>query len=197
MKRALPFVAWLTIVWIALWEDVSVANVLSGVAASSALLLLFRRHVPPGAGGRIRPVAAARFLVYFVWKLVEASAIVAWEVVTPRNRITEGIVAIPVRGVSDTVTTLVANAISLTPGTLTLDVSRDPTVLYVHVLHLDDIEAVRRDVLQLEALAIAAFGSSAAAAAAAAAARSPEAAEPAQATRQASKTPDLQEGTKP
>jgi multicomponent Na+:H+ antiporter subunit E len=159
VKRSWPFVVWLTLVWVALWEEASAANLLSGLAVAVSSLLLFGRHVPQGAGGRLHPVAAAHFAAYFAWKLVEASALLAWEVVTPRNRIVEGIVAIPVRGVSDTVTTVVANAISLTPGTVTLEVAHDPTVLYVHVLHLHDVEAVRRDVLHLEALAIRAFGS--------------------------------------
>jgi multicomponent Na+:H+ antiporter subunit E len=156
-RPSFPLLVWLVVVWVALWEQVSPANVLSGVVVALVVLGLF----PSGAdrrSGRVRPLAAARFLAYFAWKLVEASAIVAWEVVTPRNRINEGIVAIPIRGVSDVVITVVANAISLTPGTLTLEARRSPAVLYVHVLHLRDVEAVRRDTLHLEALAIRAFG---------------------------------------
>lgn len=154
---SLPLLVWLVVVWVALWEQVSPANVGSGLVVALVVLSLF----PVGArhrSGHVRPVAAVRFLVYFAWKLVEASAIVAWEVVTPRNRINEGIVAIPIRGVSDVVITVVANAISLTPGTLTLEARRSPAVLYVHVLHLHDVEDVRRETLHLEALAIRAFG---------------------------------------
>jgi hypothetical protein len=54
---------------------------------------------------------------------------------------------------------MVANSISLTPGTLTIDVGEDAKVLYVHVLHLRGVEQVRRDVHRLELLAIKAFGS--------------------------------------
>ena len=53
---------------------------------------------------------------------------------------------------------MVANAISLTPGTLTIEVATDPNVLYVHVLHLHDIDAVRRDVTRLERSVLRAFG---------------------------------------
>ncbi|HEX2046345.1 MAG TPA: Na+/H+ antiporter subunit E [Acidimicrobiales bacterium] len=166
--RQLPMVAWLLVVWLFLWEDASVANVLAGLALGSLLVVLFPMR-PRGIPGAFRPGAAAHFVGYFAWKLVEASMIVAWEVVTPQNRINEGIVAVPIRGVSETLTTLVANAISLTPGTLTLEVRHQPPVLYVHVLHLEDIGAVRRDVQYLEVLAIRAFGSSAAVAAAEAA----------------------------
>ncbi len=161
----LPVIAWLVVVWVALWEDLSPGNLLTGAALGSLLVTVFplgARGVP----GDFRLLPTARFAVYFLWKLIEASAVVSWEVVTPRNRINEGVVAVPIRGVSDSLTTLVANAISLTPGTLTLEVRQNPTVLYVHVLHLYDIEAVRREVQRLERLAIRAFGSVAAVAAA-------------------------------
>ena len=155
MIRTLGRVLALTAMWVALWERLTAANVLGGIALAVALVVLF----PPSGSSRftVRPVATARFVGYFVAKLVEASLVVAWEVVTPTNRINEGIVAIPIRGESGGPTTLVANAISLTPGTLTLEVAERPTVLYVHVLHLRDVEAVRREVLHLEALAIRAF----------------------------------------
>ncbi len=154
--RLVPLVS-LVAVWVALWGDLSAANVASGVVVGVLVLALF----PPTVhrrSSRLRPVAAARFVAWFAWKLAEASAVVAWEAVSPRNRINEGIVAIPIRGVSDGLITLVANAISLTPGSLTLEVRRRPAVLYVHVLHLHDIEAVRREICHLEVLAIRAFG---------------------------------------
>lgn len=166
LLRRLPFVAWLVLVWTALWGDLSLANLLSGVAVAALLLTLFP-HAGPGPAGRMRPLHALRFFLYFQYKLLEANLIVAWEVITPNNEgINEGIVAVPVTGASDAVITILANAISLTPGTLTLEVSRDPAILYVHVLHLRDIEAVRRDVYKLETLALRAFADEATIAAA-------------------------------
>ncbi|MBA3955231.1 MAG: Na+/H+ antiporter subunit E [Acidimicrobiia bacterium] len=157
MKARLLVGAWLVVVWVALWGDVSAANVVSGVVVSAVLLTFF----PLGLAtrpGRFRPLWVLRLLGYFSWKLVEANAVVAWEVVTPRNRINEGIVAVPVTGASDVLVSVVANAISLTPGTLTIEVATDPNVLYVHVLHLHDIDAVRRDVTRLERSVLRAFG---------------------------------------
>lgn len=150
---------WLLGVWLALWGDVSVANLLSGLLVGGALVVLLPRGGPQ-RGGPIRPLHALVFLAYFHYKLFEASFVVAWEVITPRNEdINLAIVAIPVTGASPAVTTIVANAVSLTPGTLTLEVREDPTTLYVHVLHLRTVEEVRRDVLRLEVLALRAFGS--------------------------------------
>lgn len=145
----------LVAVWVALWADLTVANVVSGLLVALVVLAV----VPVGVGGpNPRLVPGARFLAVFAYKLVESSLIVGWEVATPRNRIREGIVAVPLGDLPDRVITVVANAISLTPGTLTLEVERDPTVLYVHVLHLESVEAARHDVLAMTRLVCAAFG---------------------------------------
>jgi multicomponent Na+:H+ antiporter subunit E len=153
--------AWLVVVWVALWGPVTTATVAGGLAVAGAVQML-----PAGPGRRtgftVRPVATVRFLGYFVAKLVEASVVVAVEVATPRNRISTGIVAVPLRGASDALVTLVADAVTLTPGTLTIEVGRNPPTLYVHVLHLRDVEAVRQEIRHLEVLAVRAFGSRAA-----------------------------------
>jgi multicomponent Na+:H+ antiporter subunit E len=151
--------AWLVAMWIALWGEVTVANVVGGILAATAVLATYRVAARPTPAYAIRPLAALRFLGYFLVKLFEANLILAWEVVTPRNKINEGIVAVPIRGCSDGLITLVANSITLTPGTVTLEVSREPAVLYVHVLHLRDVDEVRRDVQHLEDLVVRAFGS--------------------------------------
>ena len=56
---------------------------------------------------------------------------------------------------------MVANSITLTPGTMTIEVSDgdDPVVLYVHVLGLADPQSIREDGLDFERLAVRAFGS--------------------------------------
>lgn len=167
--RRIALAVWLTVFWVAAWGDVSLGTALAGALVGSAVALLVRGGTDEPRS-TARPLAVAVFAVWFVGKLIQSTAEVAWEVVTPRNRIREGVVAVPIRGVSATITTIVANAISLTPGTLTLEVRErdDAVVLYVHVLHLDEPEHVRRDVLHLEALAIRAFGASEALAALAA-----------------------------
>lgn len=157
MTRFAVLVAWLVFVWLGLWEKVSAANVLSGVAVALLLLLLFPARGATSGPLMLRPWAAVRFGAYFVVQLIEASAVVAWEVVTPRNRIREGIVAVPLVHASKPVALMVAQAVSLTPGTLTIDIDEEPLVLYVHVLHLIDVEQARQDVLRLESLAARAF----------------------------------------
>lgn len=154
----LPFAVWLVVVWVALWGDISVGNLIGGALVATLVLVLFP-SAGPRPGFTVRPWAALRFLAYFLFKLVEANAVVAWEVLTPNNAsVREAVVAVPVTGASDAVVTLLANAISLTPGTLTIAVHREPTVLFVHVLHLRSIEETRRDVHRLESLVLSGFG---------------------------------------
>ena len=152
-------VLWLTGVWIALWGELTTGNVVVGLLLSCLLLVAFPT-LAPGRIGVVRPLQVLRFAAYFVYKLFEANIVVGWEVLTPSNEsVNEGIVAVPVSGASDAVITLVANAITLTPGTITLEVRRDPATLFVHVLHLRSIEQTRRDVRALERRALEAFGS--------------------------------------
>lgn len=147
----LPALLWLVVLWSALWGEASAANAITGTAVAVGVQLALPGAAPRPAG-TVRPVRFARFLAYFVVKLLEANLVVAWEVVTPGSRINQGIVAVPLSGASDVVITGLANAISLTPGTLTLEARRDPPTLYIHVLHLRSVEATRREVLYLELL---------------------------------------------
>lgn len=154
---ALRLLVWPAAVWVALWGDPTVANVTAGLVVAVVLAAAFP-PARPARRSRLRPVETLRLLGWFARELVVASARVAWAAVAPGDRVREAIVACPLRGASDLVTTVVANAITLTPGTLTVEVDRDPVVLYVHVLQLGDVESVRADARHLEALAIRAFG---------------------------------------
>jgi multicomponent Na+:H+ antiporter subunit E len=161
MTAKLAAVAWMTLVWVALWGEPSVANLLGGVAVGTLLLVAF--PVPAtGGGGRVRPLALARLLADLAWRLVKANVIIARASVSPVHQLVEGVVAVPLVGASEALVTFVANAISLTPGTLVLEVrAGDPTWLFVHVLGLREMEteAIRQDVQRLEAAVVRALGS--------------------------------------
>jgi multicomponent Na+:H+ antiporter subunit E len=157
--RRLPHLAWLAAVWVALWGDVTAGNVLAGAAVAVGLVSVFP-GARPGPAAPVRPVALLRFAGFFVWQVIKANAILSWEIVTPKRHLEAGIVKMELHTQSDAVITLIANAITLTPGTLALTVHRGGPlpILYVHILHLHDVESVRCDLAQTERLAIAAFG---------------------------------------
>lgn len=160
MTRSLVFrglwIVWSVLVWCALWSTVSVANVLWGAVIGVATVRVVPLH-DAGFGVRINPLAALRYFAYAMRSLVESSAVVAWEIVTPGSRINSGIVEAPLRTHSQGVQTLVANTVSLTPGTLTLEIRQDPPSLFIHVMHLAEIDDVRAEISRLEDLAFAAF----------------------------------------
>lgn len=152
---------WLTGVWVVLWGSFTAANVLGGLAVATALLLLLPLPEVPRQGG-LRPLALLRFLAVFLWDLVLASLTVVVQVLHPRKALRQAVVAVPVVGTSDRLLTLLANAVSLTPGTLALEVDRPRGVLYVHVLDIGDgeraVDDVRRSIVRLERLALLALG---------------------------------------
>lgn len=155
----LPLVGWLTVVWVGLWGSVTAANVLGGLAVA---LLLVRGLPLTDVTNRavVDPVALLRFLGFFVADLVRSSLQVAVLVLRPSRPLRQAVVAVPVRGASDSMLTLLANAISLTPGTLTLEVDRPGSTLYVHVIDVgESLDDVRADLLEVERLAILAVGS--------------------------------------
>lgn len=147
---------WLVVLWVALWGEVSAGSVLGGLLAAVAVAVVFSGAAPRPAHVP-RPLRLLRFVAHFVAKVVEANAVVAWEVATPGSGLNQAIVAVPVHSDDDIIITGVGNAISLTPGTLTIEVRRDPPVLYVHVLHFHSVERTRRDALYLEYLLVRAL----------------------------------------
>ncbi|MFP4158071.1 MAG: Na+/H+ antiporter subunit E [Desulfobacterales bacterium] len=82
----------------------------------------------------------------FLWQLLVSNFRVLWDVVTPRHISSPAVIGVPLDAETDFEIMLVANIISLTPGTLSLDVSGDRKMLYVHMMFLDDADAARREI---------------------------------------------------
>ncbi len=161
--RASGIWLWTVALWVALWHDVSVANVVSGALVGAVVLVVARMpvvsHGDDLARPRVRPFATLYFVGYVAYQLVEANLYLAWEIVTPRNKINVGVVAVPMRTESSLVANAVANVITLTPGSITIESLGSPPVLYVNVMHLHDVEELRTELLRIEELAVRAFGS--------------------------------------
>ena len=89
-----------------------------------------------------------RLAVLFVYELFVSSLRVVWVVVTPSHLSRPGIIAMPLEAKGDGEIVLTASLISLTPGSLSLDVSPNRQILYVHAMFVDDPESVRRQLKQ-------------------------------------------------
>ncbi len=80
------------------------------------------------------------FLVYYLTELVLSSLYVAYDIITPKNLTRPGIVEVPVSLTNETALIAYANLISMTPGSLTMDMSSDKKKIYVHAMYLYDRE---------------------------------------------------------
>lgn len=100
------------------------------------------------AGYFSRPWRLLAFLLYFLKEMFLAQLKVAYDIVTPANRSSPAIIGIPLDARTDAEIAVLGCVISLTPGTVCLDVSEDRRTLWVHVMFLrnGDAEALRKDI---------------------------------------------------
>ncbi len=110
------------------------------------LALWVSKPLYPDAAYFVRAPRVLRLAAYFLYQLIVSNFRVLWEVITPRPKSRPGIIGIELAARTDMEIMLVANMISLTPGTLSLDISDDRRMLYVHFMFLDDPAAARREI---------------------------------------------------
>lgn len=143
-------------IWVALWGELSVANVASGLLVVTLIGVLFPAQTVV-VGHRVHPwwvvVLAARLLV----RLIVSSWAVARAVLVPRRGSRDtAVVEVPLTTRSPLVAALVANSITLTPGTMSIECDPSTFVLEVHVLGPLDKGAFVDDIRRLEQWVIAA-----------------------------------------
>ncbi|QPB20671.1 Na+/H+ antiporter subunit E [Rhizobium sp. 007] len=133
----------LAIAWVAVSGSASLHNLVFGFVLGAVALAIVRE--PFGSKGylhRTRLVLSLALL--FLKELALSAWTVARTVLRPRMEILPGIFAFPLTVDRDLEITLLANLITLTPGTLSVDVSEDRRTLYVHALDCADPEATKR-----------------------------------------------------
>ncbi len=110
--------------------------------------MILRSVQERGASSRYfqKVASVTRFIGFFAKELIKANLRVAYDVMTPKHHMRPGVVAIPLDVRTDAEITLLANLITLTPGTLSLDVSSDRKTLYIHAMYIKDTEETRRSV---------------------------------------------------
>lgn len=145
MRRLVGHVVVLTLFYAALsgsmaWSTLALGAVLSTVAL---------RLMPPARRSTLRLSWKTVLLAgTFTAQLVRSTWQVVHDILTPGLRARPGVVAVPLSLDDDAAITVLANLISLTPGTLSLDVTDDRRVLYVHTMYLgpDGADGTRRQI---------------------------------------------------
>lgn len=136
----------LALIWVAITEQFTGPNLVIGFVLGY-LILGFSRATLAAQSPYFRKVwQLISFLVYFLQEMLLANLRVAYDVITPTYYMRPAVVAIPLDAQTDVEITLLAMFITLTPGTLSLDVSTDRKVLYIHAMFAADPEALRQEI---------------------------------------------------
>jgi multicomponent Na+:H+ antiporter subunit E len=141
------FVVWCLLNWLPDWQNL-VAGVLVSALVSAVMgsFLVTRPHLERNFTRFIYFIT--HYIPVFLWELLKANLDVAYRVLHPSLPIKPGIVRIRTSLKSDTGLTFLANSITLTPGTMTVDIDRENGILYIHwinVRHMD-IERATQDI---------------------------------------------------
>ncbi|MCZ7685353.1 MAG: Na+/H+ antiporter subunit E [Sandaracinaceae bacterium] len=125
--------------WCAITGELSPRNLLLGLLIGELAL-----QVRPGGGPGVRYARRARRILEFAlftgWQTLRSALRVAYDVLTPTHHMRPAVLGVPLDATSDAEITLFAALVSLTPGSLSLDVSPDRKTLYVHVMYVGDPE---------------------------------------------------------
>jgi multicomponent Na+:H+ antiporter subunit E len=143
----LAFVVWVLLTW-----QFNLQVILAGLITAAAASLLFTEILPKEHGIYFSPRRIFWFLVYvpvFFFYVIRANLDVVYRALHPKMPIKPGIVKIKTNLKTDSGITALANSITLTPGTLTVDLT-DDGYLYVHWINVksDDVEAATQIIAQ-------------------------------------------------
>lgn len=137
----------LALAWAALQAEFTLGNLLVGYVIG---YLLLRLLVKGGVLEDTRYIGTVHMVLslglFFLGELVRANLRLAHDVATPEFSMRPGIVAVPLDVTRDSEILLLAALINLTPGSVALDVSADRSILYVHVMYMDDPDAARAEI---------------------------------------------------
>jgi len=135
----------LALVWAALQGEIRLINLVVGFVLGYAVLFLMQPVI--GKTAYFSKVVQGLDLgFFFLRELIVANFSVAYYVLAPKDRMRPAVQAIPLEPAKDISITLLANMITLTPGTLSIDVSPDRKYLFIHNIGVTDVEKSRKKI---------------------------------------------------
>lgn len=137
----------LAVVWCAMWGAFTPANFAFGFFLGYGLIWLLSRRGVVSAQEYVQKLPKVFGLAaFFLWELVLANLRLAWDAVTPGLDATPAILSVPLDAKTDAEIFLFSVLVTLTPGTMSMDVSSDRSALFVHVLYAkrEDLDKIRQ-----------------------------------------------------
>lgn len=151
----------LVLLWVLLWGEFTWTNVIMGGVVSIVIPAIF--YLPPIESlGRFHIGWTAYFLGRLLFDISRASIVVAGQAVGIGYSPDNAIICVKLRTRNDLILTFTAEAVTLVPGTLVIDIDREHGELFLHVFSVHspaDIDKARRGALDTEARLIRAIGS--------------------------------------
>lgn len=147
-------VALLVSLWLLAWGDLTVANAVSGVLVAGALLVAFPPGGRTGGGLRFSAGGVLRLAGYLHVQLLISNLVMTRNILRRRPDIRPGVIAHRLTQPSEEVVTMMTSIIALSPGTMTVDVAPDSSMIYVHFFALRDVDKARASLTHLEDLAM-------------------------------------------
>ncbi len=137
----------LFVVWLLLTNSFTIGNIL--LATFLAWGIPFLISGLQSETSRVKkPLKAAQYLFILLWDIIISNVVVARQVLGNTHHLQPGFLAIPLDLTDPLPITLLASTISLTPGTVSTEVSADLKTLYVHALNVDDEQALIASIKQ-------------------------------------------------
>lgn len=151
------------VIWVLLWGDLSLANLVSGFLLG--LLITWVFPLPPiDFHGRFRLWPHTKLIAILLFDLVRSSFVVAAQAFHFGHTMRNAVVRVDLKTHSDLYLTLTSELVSLVPGSLVMEARRQESVVYLHVMDVRtpaDIADAHRKVLQAEERVVRSFGSDA------------------------------------
>jgi len=160
LRARVSDVVGLTLVWLLLWGTFTPLTVVGGVLVGVLVTALFRLPLVPDRLP-LRPLRLLGLIGFLAYDLVVSGAEVSWQVLRHGPSARGAIVAVPLLSRSDRVVTVMASALTLSPGTMTLQIDHDHAVWYVYALGPRDraaVERARRQTMDMQRRVLAALG---------------------------------------
>jgi multicomponent Na+:H+ antiporter subunit E len=134
---------WLTLVWILLWGNISVANILSGLAIAALITLLLPLPAVP-VQGKVHLISLAHLIIRVAWYLVVSSTQVAWLAIRPGPPPLNAVLRAHLNIKSDLVLALAVSITTLIPGSIVLEIDQRRRLIYAHVIDVGSERSVKR-----------------------------------------------------
>jgi multicomponent Na+:H+ antiporter subunit E len=161
VAQQLPLLVGLVVLWMLLWGAVTPLSFITGVILSIVVTRFF--YLPPvELSGRFNLWWALVFLGTFLYELVVASFEVAAQAFRPQGGRSNAVIAAQLHTRSDFILTLTATTMSIIPGSVVIEVDRDNSILYLHLLGIggkEFVESSRAKVFDVERRIVRAIGS--------------------------------------